>query len=53
MLNPRLLSVLALVLLLPNEAGAADLGSQRTILILDVGRLIEEATRMGGSATAA
>ena len=39
--------------IVPGVAGAADLGSQRTILILDVGRLIEEATRMGGSATAA
>lgn len=38
--------------IVPGVAGAADLGSQRTILILDVGRLIEEATRMGGSVTA-
>ena len=34
--------------IIPGIAGAADLGSQRTILILDVGRLIEEATRISG-----
>jgi len=33
--------------IVPGIAGAADLGSHKTILILDVGALIEESTRAG------
>ncbi|MDD5224632.1 MAG: chemotaxis protein CheA [bacterium] len=36
--------------IVPGIAGAADLGSHKTILILDVGALIEESTRAGGPA---
>lgn len=34
--------------IVPGIAGAADLGSHKTILILDVGALIEESTRASG-----
>jgi len=36
--------------IVPGIAGAADLGSHKTILILDVGALIEESTRAGNPA---
>jgi two-component system chemotaxis sensor kinase CheA len=34
---------------LPGVAGATDLGDSRTVLVLDVASIIEEATRPGGS----